>query len=561
MDMAKLEQLFKEITPQWHKPTGFSGEDVEDPDSRKIPALRLVAFRPGSWCCKWLNEHGVSTIDQLLAIQEQGAPCGVWRDLSELQKKYSFGHMWNTCVDAKSVGSLVEYVLAAWKAFLDPDPKKLYVITSSMGLGNNEKRMAGASVANDIGLTGDRARAAVSAKEKSIRERLFGKAHRRETFEDFCLAVDEELKGRKGLISTEVLVAAIDRRFGWTGTTVWSLYCLLSEVGYKVDRVPNVAGVSETFQFASQRDLDRADQFLELVCAAHDADSMSYNRMRAAFIARGVEELSVDEYNACADSLLTSGDLPSITRGYLKLARNGNAGGAAINRGILRKVFADAQRAGRKCLLLPELIERCGKYDSGKNWDSACRSLLGNQGGYLDDNESFFFQYGYVDNGKRGKSPTGYALSDYVLNDQVRTGLRNMVADIKTCLQESGYRVMGVHGAWKRHFQELDGLPYMGVFFLSRGLREFSGDLHFHDSKDMRFCISLPKEKDVTINLLAYETWKYFSALHRERATIKEISRFLSGELQYELNSGEISWLKKDATNQYLIEEPTETGK
>ena len=302
MEMDAVVRLSQSIAPRWHKPVGFRGVDTEEPDNRKIPLLRLAAFKPKSGSGRWLGMNGISTIEQLMSIQESMVTPGIWSDILDLQKQYSFCRIWDTCVDARSVKSLVEYVLAAWNVFRDPDPTKLYVIATSMWLGNSEGKITCEPVAAELGFTGARARNAVFEKEKTIRKKLFNEEYRRELFEDFCLAINELLEGRNGSISTEFLVAAVNSRFGWVGTTALSLRTLLRELGYKVGNVDDVSGRHATFRFCEQGDSAREDIFRVLIREAMDADSLAYNRVRSAFVARGERELTIDEYNAYADS-------------------------------------------------------------------------------------------------------------------------------------------------------------------------------------------------------------------------------------------------------------------
>ena len=541
-----LQRLYRESKINWRAPVGFAGPlTLEGEDNRAIPAFRLSAFKPRSRAAKWLRENNIDTVERLLSVNEDSLPPTIQSDVKHLKCLHSSREMWNVCASAESARSLLEYIFGVWKAFKDEAPEKLYIIATCMGLGNKDKAITQESVAEALGMTGDKKRAAVWEMENKIRGKVFSPAYRREVFADVYTLVDG-LISADGVVEGKKLVANIEGRFGWGGTTCWSAYCLLKELGYDVERTENSMNNTITFRFKGKIDSRREDAFQGAVCEITDAESASFENIRLHFIKEGLGELSIDEYKSYCDSILAKGGLPSITRGYLRHARNGHASSVVDNRVIMRKVFSEAFKEGKKFLLKEDVVNRCKKLDAKTDWEKAFKSLMQNDG-RLDDNDSFVFQYCYFGNGGVGKPRTGYALSDNILDDNLRSSLREMVTELSKILAVSGHKVLGIHKVMGK-IESLCGLDPLGVFFLARGLREFKGQLLFHATKDMRFCVSLPNEVDKTGagNLLAQEAMEYFSAQGKEYVSTSELKDFLDSELQLEFGLQKIPWLKWD---------------
>lgn len=547
IDKETLASLYREGNNlTWRVPDGFSGELCTDAeDNRSIPLFWLATFKPSSHAPGWFKEHKIDTIEQLMSVTETGLTPSVWYEVKRLQDLYVLGRMWNVCASAASVCSLLEYVIGVWRAFNDGNPDKLYIIATCMGLGNEKDVITQESVADDLGMGGDKRRAAVWDLQNKVEKKLFSPEYRRDLFSDVYSLVDE-IVSDDGVVESKKLIAIVENRFGWQGTSIWSMCCFLQKLGYEVAKTENPSDNTVIFRFKKNMNPRREDAFLDLICSAKDAESVSYESLRSQFFTRGLGELSIDEYKSYSDSLLASGKLPTITRGYLKRARDGRSSVVADKRVTFRKVFDDAIRAGKRFLSKEEIVSRGLEYEPKVDWVKAFESFMESDG-RLDDNESFVFPYCYIENGKKGRSPTGYALSDCVLGEDIRSGLREMVDELRNSLESSGYRVMGIHKTLNK-VPTLQGLDPLGAFFLARGMREFKDKLYFHSSKDMRFCVSLPKEgsKKGTENLLAYEVRKYFSAQGKEYVDTREIKEFLLAELQLELRSATIPWLVFD---------------
>ncbi len=570
-----------------HQRKAGAAEGSGDPTQR-IPHSNI---RLPQACISALSRR---TVNALLAMGVPLTPAGicaldigVWRnrrgignvsveELMKLRQDCISGEVWSCAhLLPTDYPSLAEYILAGLPAKFANSPNWKIVLNDYMGLLNAESKQTLAEVGTRLGITRERVR---QMSRKITLNCFSGPAGACfATVKDFVLDV---LGARGWVIPVAELAGAVDSKFGWSGTTAFSIVSLMCCLGYDIEINPDGFCICDFKEHFGEKYF----AFLEYV-----------NRYTGLISGLGYEGIKDNSNNGILSSLTEDEYLIFIRRAltpYAHCSRSKNSGTKqnryltdikslrakqffasefGLNAGGRKKrnvtpmrheaVFTALKKAGYKGLTLDELNDVVRKDSPECRWSKAAlRGMFSNADMVLDNRGTKILPYS---RGTVAGNKTRFSLTSFFSDRRTRRILIKAGDDVRSYMERTGFGVVSVWKIMRKYQDDLPlPLPKLGFYMMMRELK--AGGLEYPRYPRIAF-----PGMDHCEKAFQWELFEYFSYCGRKTASFFECISFfvdclgLQPSIACSVAFPALEMEKSDdeLSQKYELKRPTDVGK
>ena len=454
-------------------------------------------------------------------------------ELLKLQHDCISGEVWGyTHTPPANFSSLSDYILGAIPAKYGDSQNWKIVLHDYMGLLNAESKHPLRDVGNRLGLTRERIR---QMSDKITLNFFYGAAG--ECFAPFKNFVTNFFQAHNWIATGNQLTDAVDREFGWSGSTVLSIVSLMCCFGCDVE--VNADGFC-ICDFKAHFG-DKYTEFLKHVNEYKGLISgLSYDEMMANTSNGPLTSLTEDEYLVfirrgltpyahCTRDKVTGvrqnrylTDISSLRAKQFFASEFGlNAGGRKMRNVTPMRyeaVFNALKNAGYTGLTIDELDDAVRKAAPQCRWSKeALRGMIANQDMVLDNNGTKVLPYS---RGNVAGNKTRFSLTSFFSDSKTRKILLKAGNDVRSYMEHTGFGVVSVWKIMRKYRDELAlPLPKLGFYMMMRELK--AGGLEYPRYPRIAF-----PGMDNCEKAFQWELFEYFSYCGRKTASFFECISF-----------------------------------
>lgn len=460
---------------------------------------------------------GSVAIDELLKLQRDCFSGDVWSHAHHLPSDYQ---------------SLAEYILAALPEKYASSPNWKIVLNDYMGLLNTESKRTLAEVGASLGVTRERVR---QMSDKIIFNYFSGPAGAyfapvKEFVHNFFVA-------KNWISPVAELSLAVDNKFGWAGTTGFSIASLMGCLGYDVEVNADGFCICE-FQ------AHLGDKYAAFLQYANEYSGLISGLKHECIIENAksgvLSSLTEDEYLVFIRRALTPyahtsrskntgtrqnrylTDIRSLRAKQFFASEFGlNAGGRKIRNVTPMRheaVLTALKNAGYKGLTLDELYDAVRKDAPECRWSKdALRGMISNADMVLDNHGTKILPYS---RGSVAGNKTQFSLTAFFCDSKTKAILLKAGNDVRSYMECTGFGVVSVWKIMRKYKNELPlPLPKLGFYMMMRELN--AGDLEYPRYPRISF-----PGMDHCEKAFQWELFEYFSYCGRKTASFFECISF-----------------------------------
>lgn len=465
------------------------------------------------------NRSGIGrvAIDELLKLQEACLSGDVWSCAHHLPTDYT---------------SLAEYILAALPEKFANSLNWKIVLNDYMGLLNTESKQTLAQVGERIGVSRERVR---QMFDRIILNYFSDAAGAYFTpMKEFVLKFFE---AKNWIAPAEELARAVDNKFGWAGTTGFSVASLMRCLGYDVEVNADGFCICDFI-------VHFGEKYSAFLRYANEYDGLISGLRYESIIENAKSEsllsLTEDEYLVFIRRALTpvahssrskhSGlrqnryltDIRSLRAKQFFASEFGlNAGGRRIRNVTPMRheaVFMALKKAGYKGLTLDELDDAVRKSAPDCRWSKdALRGMISNSDMILDNHGTKILPYS---RGSVAGNKTKFSLTSFFRDPKTEAILLKAGNDIRSYMERTGFGVVSVWKIMWKYKSELPvPLPKLGFYMMMRELN--AGNLEYPRYPRIAY-----PGMDHCEKAFQWELFEYFSYCGRKTASFFECISF-----------------------------------
>ena len=523
-----------------------------------------------------LTPAGICALDIGLLRNRRGVGNISVEELMKLRQDCISGAVWS-CAHSLPTDfpSLAEYILAGLPAKFVDSPSWKIVLNDYMGLLNAEARQSLAEVGARLGITRERVRQMARKITLSSFSGSAGACFA--PVKDFVLGVFE---ARGWVIPAAELAVAVDRKFGWSGTTAFSIASLMCCLGYDIEINPDGFCICDFKNHFGEKYF----AFLKYVNSyAGLISGLGYEGIKDNLNNGILSSLTEDEYLIFIRRALTpyvhrsqnknSGarqnryltDVKSLRAKQFFASEFGLNAGGRKKRNVTpmrqEAVFTALKKAGYRGLTLDELNDAVRKGFPECRWSKeTLRGMISYADTALDDCGTKILPYS---RGTVAGNKTRFSLTSFFSDPKTRGILLKAGDDVRLYMERTGFGVVSVWKIMRKYRDDLPlPLPKLGFYMMMRELK--AGGLEYPRYPRIAF-----PGMDHCEKAFQWELFEYFSYCGRKTASFFECVSFfvdclgLQPSIASSVAFPALGMEKPDdeLSQKYELKRPTDAGK